>query len=206
MGSLYNPALDPVVMALASAQRRVKTLQRHNAHAASRAKGIGLKQGRKQGAAVGGAVGAAAVTPVAVAVDRKFRKSAVGVWEHGPGASLAELSKAFFRPRRTPPMTRVSLRETKARWAAEAAKKQKPGRTARKTAEITGANADEVSRALQGSLRDVDRSVRRGAIAGGAALAGAATVPIVANHSLARYRERKRFEESGSSGIANGKG
>ena len=67
-----------------------------------------------------------------------------------------------------------------------AARVAKPGLVARKTAAVTGANADEVSRA-------VDRSVRRAAIAGGTAAASAATVPLVVHHSMARHRERKRF-------------
>lgn len=85
---------------------------------------------------------------------------------------------------------------------------------ARKTAEVTAANADEVRRAFAAGVLDAEaaalrvtdraeRGVRRGALAGGAALAGGLTVPVVVNHVMAGRRERKRVAKgfSGYSGI-----
>ena len=74
---------------------------------------------------------------------------------------------------------------------------------ARKTAEVTAANADEVRRAFAAGVGDAEaaamrvtgraeQGVRRGAFAAGAALAGGLTVPVVVNHVMAGRRERRR--------------
>lgn len=75
----------------------------------------------------------------------------------------------------------------------------KVGRTARKTAEVTGANADEVTRAFRNSLGDVDQSVARAsmqarkvALVGGAAVAGGLSVPVAVHHTMAGLRDREK--------------
>ena len=79
----------------------------------------------------------------------------------------------------------------------------KVGRTARKTAEVTGANADEVTRAFRNSLGDVDQSVARAsmqarkvALVGGAAVAGGLSVPIAVHHTMAGLRDKDKAREA----------